>query len=128
MEQFNQQEAKNTSIIRTWEDIPVIARRSTDELIEQIFQNINFDIARKMVATAKIDRLIEEGYGGRVRDEDWENPDKTVWVIAALDDEYCVTDIDGTDNYRVFLAFHTEDCAINFLEFNQDLVKDYYQR
>lgn len=115
-------------IIKTWDDIPAGMCPNTNKLIDQIYRIMGFDVARKMVATAKIDLLIDLGYGGKVRDEDWENPNKTVWVITALDDEYCVTDISGSDNYRVFLAFHSEDCANNFLEFNQDLVKDYYQR
>ena len=115
-------------IIKTWEDIPLKRRINSDNVFEYISRNMGIDLSRKMIATAKIDRLIDLSYGGKVRDEDWENPDKTIWVIVALDDEFCVLDVTGTDNYMAFLAFHSSEYAHDFLKFNRNLVEDYYQK
>lgn len=84
------------------------------------------NISKKAVATIKIAKLIELGYGGMVTEEEWENTNI---------EKYCVyvtvgkIHYDGFNTYDChFIAFHTPKQREEFMSYasNRKLVEQYY--
>ena len=82
-----------------------------------------------MIATYKIAKLIELGYGGMVTDEEWKNKDITKWIVVPNDDNGKLIIVDTWHNSkRGCIAFHTQQQAKEFMSYpeNRTLVKQYY--
>lgn len=119
--------------IRIWEDvIKTYPARITGILglqseIRDVV-GINENIARKIVATAKIEKLIEFGYGGIVTKDEWADKNRKKYVVApAPNKEMTVYGYDEHcgDN---FVAFHTKYDAKEFMKHKENikLLIDYY--
>lgn len=117
--------------IKTWKDIEEYYTNVDIELGEATkslykYSQCPIQLLRKCIATLKITKLIELGYGGIVTDEEWENKDIT---------KYCVqyTYRKGFTYYnsssvKAFLAFHTFEQREKFMSYpeNRELVEQYY--
>ena len=116
--------------IKTWKDIEKIYPHFKDDIdkLERNVLYISDRLREKLIATYKIEKLIEHAYGGKITSEEWRNRDKVKYYIA--DDEYDEFDIYSTYNKNLtdFICFHTRQQAIDFLFYpeNRQLVKQYY--
>lgn len=113
--------------IRTWEDVTKI-----NPNYEQDCQNIRMytnmisnKLKVKLLATYKIAKLIELGYGGKITDEEWRN-----WDVH----KYCYVREGDKVGYSVryqdyeFIAFHTLQQLEEFTSYpeNVELIRQYY--
>ena len=120
--------------IKTWEDVerecPNI-KTETDNLNFHISTCIAFDdkIEKKLIATYKISKLIEIGYGGRVTDDEWKDDTLDKFFIGWIEE--------GKHPYIKchfgrfqddFISFHTRQQAEEFMSYpeNLKLINDYY--
>lgn len=78
-------------------------------------------VAKSMLAMAQISQLMPY-YGGEVTDEEWYDINLLKHCITCRNNEVYK---EGLGQLRVFLAFHTAEQRDNFLEYNEQLVKDY---
>lgn len=125
---------------KTWEDIDDNVKNIIQvDILETAFKeildiNINSRFLRtnlsyKIIATIQISKLIDLGYGGQIKNEEWE--DCTI-------PKYCVFWDCSEDNWFIkeqrvtksFIAFHKEEQAIEFMSYidNVELVKNYNER
>lgn len=114
---------------KTWEDIQKMNEDSNFYL--RVIDNLELPdkIYSKCIATLKIAKLIELGYGGMISNEEWEDIGCKKYAIDYVPcnegkfvmSEYCIGD------YR-FIAFHTNAQRINFMSHqeNVELIKQYY--
>lgn len=116
--------------IRTWEDVCKRVEWDIDSWLSKIENAwIGYPIARKMIATAKIAKLIELGYGGMVSDEEWKNiglPKYTI-IPCNVKDELRIDMVYARDD-KQFTAFHSQELAEEFMSYpeNVELVKQYH--
>ena len=120
--------------IKTWKDIEEYYTDADIELGEMTkslytyYSKYSIQLLTKCIATLKIAKLIELGYGGLVTDEEWRNRDNAKYYIQ--NDEYYEFDIYKTYNKNLtdFIAFHTEEQAKEFMSYpeNVELVRQYY--
>ena len=116
--------------IKTWEDV---GKEYGDEVYSQ-WGKLGADITAsrpsekvidKCVATLKIAKLIELGYGGMVSEEEWKdgNVEKFCVVKSMSKLEYCHLVV----GYE-FIAFHTPEQREEFMSYesNRKLVEQYY--
>ena len=124
--------------IKTWNDI------KEGEVIQEIQENFNdlgahcyidcnyegyipSKIINKMIATAKIAKLIELGYGGMVSDEEWKDNNINKYCIIWGSETNKCRYIDVC--YAVhFIAFHTSAQREEFMSYpeNVKLIEQYY--
>ena len=120
--------------IKTWEDVE---KNREDEdacccAIENTLSKSFFDdkLRNKLIATYKIAKLIELGYGGMVTEDEYilnedsiEDDLWSVWINANGEIE-CTAIKDCRD----FLVFHTQQQAEEFMSYpeNRTLVEQYY--
>lgn len=78
-------------------------------------------VAKSMLAMAQISQLMPY-YGGEVTDEEWNNINLLKHCITCRNNKVYK---EGLGQRRVFLAFHTSEQRDKFLEYNEQLVKDY---
>lgn len=116
--------------IRTWTDVEKFNKIFSDTNIFFTHPNINWiwgqKVVDKCIATLKIAKLIELGYGGIVTDEEWKD-----YRVH----KYCVVlDINGKfsiecrkGNTHEFIAFHTLQQAEEFMFYpeNRKLFEQY---
>lgn len=114
--------------IRTWEDVVKQYPHFKDD-IDKLEHDILYGwnkLSEKLIASYKITKLIELGYGGMVTNEEWKDMEVK---------KYCITREKGkidSDGYWVdryfFIAFHTREQRKEFMSYpeNQELVKQYY--
>lgn len=84
----------------------------------------NYKQAKSAKAMAIISQIManDERFGGVVTDEEWNNPNITMYSIERFGNMYRG---EMRNTLYTFLAFHTEEQRDLFLEENEDLVKDY---
>lgn len=85
----------------------------------------NCPIEKAALALLKIYQLIDEGYGGYITDEEWDNELMTKYTIEELDNELLFR---WTYTGREHIAFHTSQQRDEFLSHpeNVQLVKDFF--
>lgn len=120
--------------IKTWEDI----NKNASELglkidwddyshvtIIRFYDNEkDLKIIRRVLATIKIERLIEQGYGGMITDEEWKRVTMPKYIIESRYNGDLVLEV--TYGFKHFIAFHTLQQREEFLKFNENLLKDYF--
>lgn len=92
--------------------------------------NIDSKIINKMLATAKISKIIEEGYGGMVTEEEWKNAIE-IWYIDFDKDNnplVCLRGLADSNKICPFIAFHTKQQAEEFMSYpeNVELIRQYH--
>lgn len=114
--------------IRTWKDVCKQVEWDINSWLSKIENAwIGYPIARKMIATAKIAKLIELGYGGIVTEEEWKEEYKSKWVInCAMCGETRFEILEMFED-KFFIAFHEESQAEEFMSYpeNRALVEQY---
>ena len=131
---FGKENLSPKSQIKTWYDVEKQGYYAEDEWVYEDKASERVDaivykgpfrsqIINKAIATFKIAKLIELGYGGMVTNEEWNN-NTYKWHIVydAQQNKYKVF---WETLYKDPLSFHTEEQAIEFLENNRDLLDDY---
>ena len=118
---------------KTWEDVEK-DREDEDcyfcEIGNAIHKNyVEGKLAAKLLATYKIAKLIDLGYGGQITDKEWENSDINKFSIVPYDTKEglkIVTHIFNSD--KRFISFHTLSQAEEFISYksNIKLAKQYY--
>lgn len=119
----------NLNPIKTWDDVKEYYKDKdipTDYGV--IFGcGLGEGIADKMIATAKISKIIELGYGGVVSKEEWEDDKIRKYVV-----KWCAPDKhpynDWETRRKCFIAFHTPEQRDEFMSWasNMKLVEQYY--
>lgn len=115
--------------IKTWEDITKMDNRYhqlIDEIIRRGYSSLwDSKIINKIIATLKISKLIELGYGGMVTEEEWENEDIRKFSIVRFQKDLSYAE--GRSAYE-FVSFHTPEQREEFMSYpeNVELVKQYY--
>ena len=126
---FGEDNLLTKSTPKTWEDFLKKFHKETDwnpknEFADLILYGMNDKIKSKILATAKIAKLIELSYGGMVSEEEWINDRIYKYCVERnrnkLDYMYCTT------NYH-FVAFHTPEQREEFMSYesNRKLVEQY---
>lgn len=107
--------------IKTWDDV-VDSEGIAINILPETCQYFSDEVINKAIATFKITKLIELGYGGLITDEEWENENVPKYTIIVVDEkpELSVT------YWKEFIAFHTYDQCEEFIENNMELLKDYF--
>lgn len=118
--------------IKIWKDIEV--KREDEDCyccaIENTLSKSYFDdkLRNKLIATFKISKLIELGYGGMITEEEWKTERLQKWcVIVDYKDPAKLSNY-MTDCYYHFIAFHTPEQRKEFMSYpeNRQLIYDYY--
>lgn len=115
--------------IKTWEDVVKEYPHFKDD-IDNLKYNILYGwngLSDKIIATYKIAKLIEFGYGGMMTEEEWK--DGTVkFVIKCTPNEKSYLYEDEICNDIEFIAFHTYKQREEFMSYpeNVKLVEQYY--
>lgn len=78
-------------------------------------------VAKSMLAMAQISQLMPY-YGGEITDKEWYDITLCKYCITCRNNKVYK---DALSQLRVFLAFHTSKQRDEFLEYNEQLVKDY---
>lgn len=116
--------------IKTWDDMekecPNI-KSEIDTLNYHISTCIAFGakIDKKLIATYKIAKLIELGYGGLITDEEWRDEKVNKFSLVCEANRLSIICL---PDERHFISFHYLDEAERFLaeSKNKDLIKDYF--
>ena len=123
---------------KTWRDIIVNSHNIYDKELNPNCGNaliccitnkeLRDKINLKTQATIKIAKLIELGYGGMITDEEWENENKSKWVINCDLIKEKKFEILELFLDKFFIAFHEESQAEEFMSYpeNVELLKQYY--
>ena len=112
---------------KTWDEY--LKGKNHDDLclIDRLSENVHSPSEKSALAFLKIYRLIEDGYGGNVTNEDWKNIYINKYVIK--------TDLELHLKLSIFrlyskniIAFRSYKCAEEFLSHteNVQLLKDYF--
>lgn len=119
-------------VIKTWKDYLEAIKDEQGQSLTGELDKVSMDsgyidrdslIFRKVIATFKIAKLIELGYGGMITDDEWKNADLAKYVIDVK------TNTLSCEKFyfsRTFIAFHTKTQRDEFLKNNEQLCKDYY--
>ena len=110
---------------KTWED--VVKLHEDYYYIGGNTSGVSDALKKKAVATLKIAKLIELGYGGMVSEEEWKDSNTLKHIV------YCTTNnkLSIQSQYtpfKHFVAFHTKQQAEEFMSYesNRKLVEMYY--
>lgn len=120
--------------IKTWEDVEdnyveyqKYVAVSND--IEEGIINIEDKLRLKLLATYRIAKLIELGYGGLIDNKEWENTNiHKYYVSCYIDENKSELDIGISWREKYFIAFHTNEQREEFMSYesNIKLVEQYY--
>ena len=117
--------------IKTWEDVAAQREYNIDVELNKIKNAwIGYPICDKMIATAKIAKLIELGYGGMVTEEEKcsDIPYFAIFPVLGTS-QLQIADNHSTNIYsKDFVSFHTRQQAEEFMSYpeNVELVKQYH--
>lgn len=122
--------------IKTWEDVKTVNNLSMQEYENSFdersveFYNEEPKLYNKLIATYKIAKLIELGYGGMVTEEEY------ILNEHSTDDDFWSIWMNGkgeiectkVENCRELLTFHTREQAEDFMSYSENikLIKQYF--
>lgn len=115
-------------MIKTWEDVINMYPeylKDTQDMTDAIAE-ASPDLFFKMLATYQIAKLIELGYGGIIRDEEWKDDSINKFSIVCEGNNLTIDYL--PPNERHFISFHYVQQAEEFLSYssNKKLVELYY--
>ena len=129
---FGEENLQPEPMIKTWKDV---VENNPDCNFQEYLDSISEGpgmalginpICQKMIATYKIQKLIELGYGGMVTDEEWKNVELKKYGIICrpYNKELFIKDV---WNEQCFISFHTKQQAVEFMSYpeNVKLVEQY---
>lgn len=121
---------KKIDDIKTWDDFKRVTKNDLKIDIDTMYDTPFFytpaftgseKISKALIAMIKIWKLMPY-YGGVITDEEWIDEDSYKYIIGRYNNDITTGFVDR--GYE-FLAFHTEQQEIDFLKYNERLVKDY---
>lgn len=117
--------------IKTWEDVETEYPEYAYDIIDFTkLVGCNTNILDKLIATYKIAKLIELGYGGVITAEDRQHDTGyyVIYPVITLGGLQVVCSIDTNVAGRDFIAFHTKQQTEEFMSYleNVRLVEQYY--
>lgn len=132
---FGEENLQPKPEIRTWVDVP-LRGETVNVMIDEdhniiLLKRTEFSekIFKKLIATARIAKLIELGYGGMVSKKEYTN--NGAWQIVpyrdAYDEPFKLKIVFGW-GHKTFISFKEEQQAEEFMSYpeNLELVKQYY--
>ena len=116
--------------VNTWEDFLKVFHKDTDwnphnEFGDISLYDVSEDVKRHIIASYKITKLIEVGYGGVITDDEWKNSRVVKYSIVSnvKDGTFAYTD---TRRYeKNILSFHSWHDRERFVKYNKELCKDF---
>lgn len=116
------------SKIKTWENVDTIKLGAEYGTIFELQDWNNIKLANKLIATYKIAKLIELGYGGMITEEEWQNPNEKFVIKPYYQKGKFFLEQSTSCNYKHFIAFHTYDQLEEFISYpeNVKLVEQYF--
>lgn len=126
--QSNEDNSEPTELkIKTWADVEEM---SEEHIFINIDNNLNLpdSVYWKYMATLKIAKLIELGYGGIVTNEEWKDDGKEKYAVTCIINKKLELLSFTTCNEKYFIAFHTREQRDEFMSYpeNVKLIKLYY--
>lgn len=122
---FGKENLQSKLKIRTWEDCQKMNEDSN--FFMRIADNLELPdkVYSKCIATLKIAKLIELGYGGMVTDEEWKDRNIIKYCITRVNNKWMYAT--RTDHFQ-FIAFHTSKQMDEFMSYpeNVKLVEQYH--
>ena len=131
---FGEENLQPKPKIRTWDDVNKMDNRYhrfIDDIIRNGYMSLwNNEAISKVIASLKISKLIELGYGGMVTDNEWKDNTIEKYCIVPCDSKlskYKIISHVDIGNYH-FIAFHTIQQAVNFISYHENvqLISHYY--
>lgn len=131
---FGIENLKHESKIKTWSDVrfyyPDLVNRLLQGHIEMkhIYNTMSESIGDKCLATIKLDKLIELGYGGRVTIDNWIEGEKSWSVVVSSINKNIELRVVTTYFNLDFITFRSKELADEFMSYpeNVELIKQYY--
>lgn len=124
----------NPEQINTWEDFIKEFHKHTDWCPKNTYTDLPLygmddAIKKKMIATAKIAKLIDVTYGGRVTDDEWNDHTILKYYIEPHSETKRFVTHCAYREKKHFVAFHTQKQMEAFLshESNKQLLKDFFE-
>ena len=121
------------SKIRTWEDVEKMRPECKKDvsLMAETLDYVSAEVYGKILATYKIAKLIELGYGGIVTEEEWTNDKiEKYYIVPTINGKNKEIEVINSFAYedKHFISFHTKQQAKEFMSHskNIDLVYNYY--
>lgn len=128
--------------IKEWKDVPLRGEICDVKMGEDYFEiallksEFYEKLFLKIIATARISKIIELSYGGMVTEEEWKksasyNIEDALWtIVCECKKEYQEPQFRIACNWEQvdFLSFHSKELAEKFMshESNRQLVKQYF--
>ena len=134
---FGKENLQPKQQIRTWEDVKKYYKSagSTDDYYIHFAYGMASGVSEKCIATLKIAKLIELGYGGMLTKEEWKKSSScemkdAIWsIVCNVKDEPLGTEIKIIPVWAQLrlLSFRTKEQAEEFMSYpeNVELVKQY---
>ena len=121
-----------TKNIKTWEDIVNMDNRYhqlIDEIIRSGYSSLwDSKVINKVIATLKISKIIEFGYGGIITNDEWEDDTFDKFSIVWVEEfKHPVIRCHCSRFQDDFISFHAKRQAEDFMSYpeNVELVKNY---
>lgn len=127
---FGKENLKPESMVKTWEDINKMDNRYhklIDEIIRCGYSSLwGSKVINKVIATIKIVKLIELGYGGTITLKEWDDKRCTKYGLLVRDGKLDVWQ--GNSNIHEIVTFHTREQREEFMSYpeNVELVEQYF--
>lgn len=127
---FGVENLRHESKIKTWSDVKFYYPDLANNMIQGIceLKSIPDGVLDKCIATIKLDKLIELGYGGRVTIDNWKEGEKSWSVVVSSINKQIDLRIVTTYFNLDFITFHSKELADEFMSHpeNVELIKKYY--
>ena len=136
---FGKENLQPKPIIKTWEDIEKDGFSVEEDYLPEFNDNdmytdaisykgkFSSKIIHKAIATLKITKLIELGYGGIVSKEEWSDKNTyKCYIVIGIEGKLVIDS--SYENWQEFISFHTRQQAEEFMSYpeNVKLLKQYY--
>lgn len=121
--------------IKEWKDVPLRGEICDIKMGAHCFEialltsDFSKKLFHKIIATARIAKLIDLGYGGVVSEEEWKDDTFNKFSIEWDEEDNCpIIRCHCSRNWADFISFHEESQAEEFMSYesNKILVRQYY--
>lgn len=131
---FGVENLKHESKIKTWSDVKFYYPDLVNDMLQgtyelkRIYDKASDGVLNKCIATLKLDKLIEFGYGGRVSIDKWKEGEKSYCVVVSSVNKEIELRVVTTYFNLDYITFHTKEQADEFISYpeNIELIKQYY--
>lgn len=129
IDMFGEHNLNSRPQIKTWEDVEKLNDFYADDIndLHKCDWQNDDKLVSKLIATYKIAKLIDLGYGGMVSEEEWKDGNVEKWSVIYMPFKN-QPEIMATSYRKEFVSFHSQELAEEFwsYESNRKLVRQYY--